>query len=348
VYGASPTAFASAPADQSESMPATETEPREASTTNDSTERTDRKTSYTLNTTAIDQTEAKQINQTLGTFYQSLPENRSQRVAQTNQLAAKICRRGRPIEPATADRLGTSVTRTDQLDQTAQSLASTYNVQIDSDRVRQRLREADQGDYKPLVAIYNQYYRAACNVDGDRQETITDFYQMSAALGVELMFVQNGANYTVESEAPRTDVQARALEALHKRFGEDQVKLWLAEIHWASRGDLREVTEYVRDQYRASTLRQEGEINRTRLRAQIAALNARLSDQQLSEDEIKRLLEQTEDSEQVACIVTQQSDWDEFASQLVEITADSEVTAAELDSLPNEPQQDITECLQTD
>jgi len=351
VYGVTPAALAPAPSDQSEPTTATttEAEPDQASTSAITMEPTQLEKRYTLDTTAVNRTEASEINDTLGTFYQRLPENRSARLAQTEQLAADICRRGRIVDPAAVEQAVSATDSDDQLGQAAETLETNVNSDIDADQVRETIRQTDDADeYAPLVATYNAYYQAACNVDVDRQATLDRFYQASSALGVELMFVQKGASYTVEAQGPRANVQVRALKALHERFGEDRVQLWLAEIHRASRGDLREVTAYVREQYQTSRLRQEDEINETRLRAQIAALDARFDDQQLIDDNIETLLARTEDSDQVACVASQRDDWDDLASQLAEITADGEVTTAEVDSLPDEPRQDVVECLQAD
>ncbi|MBX0288723.1 hypothetical protein EGH22_20545 [Halomicroarcula sp. F28] len=307
---------------------------------------------YSLDTADVNRTEASQINDTLGTLYQHLPENQSQRIAETERLAAEICRRGSTVDPAMVEYGVTVATRSDQLDRGVTTLEANYNGQINADEVRQRLRQVDASEYKPLVATYNQYYQAACNVDGDRQATIDRFYRASSALGIELLFVQHGANYTVNAPVPREDVQTRVMEALHSRLGDDAVQVWLSEVRWASRGDLRNLTDYVREQYRASTLSYDGILNRSELRARIAALETGLDEQQISDATdrvtIQTLLERANDSEQVSCIITQRTDWDDLATQLVEITADDDVTATELETLPDEPRQDVVDCLQAD
>jgi hypothetical protein len=46
---------------------------------------------YTLDTAAVNRTEANQINDSLGTFYERLPKNRSERLNRTTALASDIC-----------------------------------------------------------------------------------------------------------------------------------------------------------------------------------------------------------------------------------------------------------------
>jgi len=356
MYGAAPAALSPAPSDQSEPTTATITEagPDQASTSAITMESNRLEKRYTLDTAAVNRTEAAQINDTLGTFYQRLPENRSARLAQTKQLAADICRRGRTVDPAAVEQAMSVPDRDDQLGQAAQTLETNVNPHIDADRVQETIRQADDTDeYTPLVATYNAYYDAACNVDVDRQATLDRFYQASSALGVEFLFVQSGATYTVDGATPRTDVQGRTLETLQSRFGDDAVQLLLSETHWMSRGDLRNLSGYVREQYRQANLRYEGDIDRAALRARIDTLDGETTlddtDIEAADSEtVQTLLERTNTSEQVRCVLNQRSSVDELATQAAEITADGKVTAAELQTLPDEPRAQVIDCLRTD
>ncbi|MBX0288520.1 hypothetical protein EGH22_19505 [Halomicroarcula sp. F28] len=356
VYGATPAALAPAPSDQSEPTTATTTEagPDQASTSAITMEPTRLEKRYTLDTAAVNRTEAAQINDSLGTFYQRLPENRSARLAQTEQLAADICRRGRTVDPAAVEQALSVPDRDDQLGQAAQTLETNVNPHIDADQVQETIRQADDTDeYTPLVATYNAYYQAACNVDVDRQATLDRFYQASSALGVEFLFVQSGTTYTVDGATPRTDVQSRAMAALQSRFGDDAVQLLLSETHWMSRGDLRNLSGYVREQYRQANLRYDGDVDWAALRARIDSLDGATvldeADIEAADGEtIQNLLERTNTSDQVRCVMNQRSSVDELATQAADITADGKVTAAELQTLPDEPREQVIDCLRTD
>ncbi|MBX0305658.1 hypothetical protein [Haloarcula salinisoli] len=310
---------------------------------------------YTLDTAAVNRTEASQINDSLGTFYERLAKNRSQRRNRTAALASDICSRADPIDPAAIESTAIPAARDDHLGQAAERLETNGIDQIDADRVRSRIQQGEAPDeYAPLVATYNQYHAAACNLDIDRQATVDRFYRATSALGIELLFVQSGATYTVTASVPRDDVQARAIEALDRRFGDAAVQVVMTESHWASRGDLRNLTDYLREQYRTAELRYDGDIDRAMLRARIAAVDAEttLDDAQVptgaDRETLGALLERANESEQVNCVLNQRADWDDVATQLVEISADGEVTAAELETLPDEPRKDVVECLQAD
>lgn len=223
-------------------------------------------TTYRLDVSDLTANESATVNRTVRSFYRQLPENKSERLALTAEIARKSCQRGK-IDASAFKSSSELKRQTYRLYHTADALDTHFNRNIDPEDLKTVIRGADRiGKYAPILGSYNRYINASCNFDRDRPETVQDYYIASASLGVEVAMVQSGVAYRVSSKVTRVASHSRAFRTVQTRFGDDALSILMSETHWAARQRLAGVNEFVVEQYDQYNLTRQGALNETRIR----------------------------------------------------------------------------------
>lgn len=224
-------------------------------TPSNSTSLDDNQSGYNIENLSAE--EARVINQTLRSFYTQLPENRTQRLEVSASIASEVCKDGVRISPTAFTTASDTRRQTYRLKHAAETINNNFNQNIKPGKFKRVIDGAGKLDqYTPIVGSYNRFYQASCQFDKDDPQSVEKFYVATASFGVEVLLVQYGATYKVASKATRMASHTRTFSMVQARFGDDALRILMSETHWAVRGSLGGVNDYVAMKYDEMSLNQ--------------------------------------------------------------------------------------------
>lgn len=175
--------------------------------------------------------------------FENLPENRSERLAVTAQMANASCANATetanlsvvdPVENASS----LSKRQLYRVKHGAETLQG-FNDRVDPKKVEAAIDTADTvATYATVVGTFQNYNEAACAFDRDDPESVEDYYLATATLTVELAMLQYGVAYRVSSKATRMASHTRTFGMIQSHFGDDALRIAMSETHWLVRGQM--------------------------------------------------------------------------------------------------------------
>ena len=175
--------------------------------------------------------------------FENLPENRSERLAVTAQMANASCANATEtanlavIDPV-KNASDLSKRQLYRVKHSAETL-QRFNDRVDPEKVESAIDAADTvATYATVVGTLQKYNEAACAFDRDDPESVEDYYLATATLTVELAMLQYGVAYRVSSKATRMASHTRTFGMIQSHFGDDALRIAMSETHWLVRGQM--------------------------------------------------------------------------------------------------------------
>lgn len=205
-------------------------------------------------------------------FFAKLPENESERSETTAQVAKTSCREGDYINDAVFEGTDKLNRQGYRVYHAALTFNDEFNSDIQPDRVKTVITTTGKvAKYTTVIGAYNEYYEASCAFDEEDPESVKHFYYASAALGFELLLIQNQVYYKSALVLTRKASHTRAFRLVQSLFGDDALRILMSETHWLLRNSLQGANQFVGDE--------------------AASMNISLSEDGLAEDAVRATLE---------------------------------------------------------
>lgn len=185
--------------------------------------------------------ERASIHEAITHAFEKLPENRTERLAYTAALAEQTCLNG-TVNTSAVELMGNvSGASKRQLYRVKHVTATVqgFNNQIDPDQVQGSIEAAGSiAKYATIIGTVNEYEQAACAFDVNNPESVEDYYLATAALTVELAFIQYGVAYRVSSKVTRMASHTSTFRMVQSKFGDDALSLLMSETYWLVNGQI--------------------------------------------------------------------------------------------------------------
>jgi len=300
------------------------------------------------------------VRSVMSGFYSRLPENQSDRLNITSSVAETTCERSAKIDLTALNASSESKRQLYRVKHAAKSM-SAFNDKIKPSKIDTAISTASTAaQYTTVAGSYNEYYEAACAFDRDNPETVEDFYIASAALGVELAMMQYGVYYKVSSKTVRVASHTRTFRMVQAKFGDDALRIFMSEAHWAIRGQVNGVNRFIAEQAKKSNLDlNSSELNQSAFRKRLNRTE-RLSENGTIEtginhtkdvvnktsDSLIKLFEESSVDEKVECLSKLDGSLFGYVSNLVKEVANGEnVTREDLQKLSDKNKDKLRSCL---
>lgn len=174
------------------------------------------------------------------TYFAALPETKRERNDAVVGCANELCSAQKSISEETLDAVVQSGESADDVIRRLQfgvRILNEYNL---TNTVDESMIEAGRRDlgkatrYIPLVGSFNEFCNAACEVDQQDPETVTDFLYASLAFGIEVTLWTAGAPYKMAWDGTRF-VANRTFLRFARHGCRGCIALAMSELHWAIR-----------------------------------------------------------------------------------------------------------------
>lgn len=213
---------------------------------------------------------AQKIEGVMVGFYSELPSNESERLKETEEIANATCKEGEKIDHRVFENSSEANRQLYRVKHAAETIQN-FNNDIHPAKVQRAIEvTGDIGRYATVIGAYNEFYEASCAFDRNDPDTVEDYYIATAALGVEIALIQYGVYYKTSSKAARALSHTDTFRMVQAKFGDDALRILMSESHWAVRGSINGVNQFVADKLKEEnvTVEEKG-INKTDFRERL-------------------------------------------------------------------------------